>query len=381
MSQRFEYGLCRIKDLRVVSSPDKEGRIHVERVLLGDQPLKPSKRFWSSLHHRFGFTSNIFRYFRHDEVFERISAVAPNDELRWCIAWANRARSKGHATGTLLAVSNPTAGVIRHEDLVGLLKKHDAESINCADGTVRSVHSPRTSGTFAIAGDKFQNKFVLETPIDGYGKPSIYLSLLRLICSNGAIGYSPAFRSELNVGRAGAGTDYALLRVLEGFNNEEGFAALRQRFESAARSWASVHEVNAAYRTLTRVLGSGGLPTEPPIGGDGASLPVPRAQVLRSFGKMTGDLAQSYGLANLDALSVKRQRTLPAGCKIYDLLNFTSELATHHASDDGQRTLQAYIGGLVGNEYDLEGTADQFSDWRDFFIGSDKTTSTLASLS
>jgi hypothetical protein len=26
-----------------------------------------------------------------------------------------------------------------------------------------------------------------------------------------------------------------------------------------------------------------------------------------------------------------------AGCKVYDLLNFASELATHHASDDGQR--------------------------------------------
>src|SRR5205807_5752872 len=107
---------------------------------------------------------------------------------------------------------------------------------------------------------------------------------------------------------------------------------------------------------------------------------VPRAQVLRSFNKLTGDLAQSYGLANLDALSVKRQRTLPAGCKVYDLLNFASELATHHASDDGQRSLQAFIGGVVGNEYDLEGTAEHFSDWRDFFVGHEATTGTLAAL-
>src|SRR5436309_412393 len=81
------------------------------------------------------------------------------------------------------------------------------------NGTVSSVHTPRGTSTFAIAGDKFQNKFVLETPIDGYGKPSVYLSLLRLLCWNGAIGYNRAFRSELNVGRAGAGTDFAVTRV------------------------------------------------------------------------------------------------------------------------------------------------------------------------
>jgi hypothetical protein len=375
MSQRFEYGQCRIKDIEVQTSTDKLGNTNVERVLVEDRPVKPSKRFWNSLHHRFGFTHNIFRYFRHDEVFQRISEVASNDEIRWCIAWGNK--GKGRETGTLLAVSNPGAAVVRHNDLVGLLKRYDAESINYSAGTVRSVHSPRAASTFAIAGDKFQNKFVLETPIDGFGKPSVYLSLLRLICWNGAIGYTPAFRSELNVGRGGAGTDFALVRVLEGFNNEEGFAALRQRFESAARSWASVHEVNTAYRTLARLVGNGGMAKDPPVGGDGASLPVPRAQVLRSFQKMNGDLAQTYGLANLDTLSVKRQRTLPAGCKVYDLLNFASELATHHASDDGQRPLQAFIGGMIGNEYDLEGTASHFSDWRDFFISDEKATGTL----
>ena len=35
--------------------------------------------------------------------------------------------------------------------------------------------------------------------------PSVYLSLLRLVCSNGAVGYSPAFRSELSVGKGDDG--------------------------------------------------------------------------------------------------------------------------------------------------------------------------------
>lgn len=363
MSQRFEYGCSRIKDLQVIARNDTTGKTTFPQVEVEGRPVRAGKRFWSSLHLRFGFTSNIFRYFAPEEVFQRISSVSPNDQLRWCIAWDKKDK------GTLLAVSNPTAGLIRHQDVLGLLKRYGAESIAYSNGVVTSTHAPRHGGTFDIAGDKFQNKFVIETPIDGFGRPAAFLSLLRLLCSNGAIGYSPAFRSEVNVGRSKGGTEFALVRVLEGFNNEEGYAALRQRFEAATRSWASVHEVNQAYRTLVRAIHAG------QVGGDGASTPAPRSAVLHGFHKMAGDLPLMYGLANLDALSVKRQSTLPSACKVYDLLNFTSEVATHHAADDAKPALQAFIGGLVSSEYDLEGTVEQFGEWRDFFVGNDTAKS------
>jgi hypothetical protein len=51
-----------------------------------------------------------------------------------------------------------------------------------------SEHAPRYNPTFQIARDGFQNKFVLDTPIDGYGRPAVYLSMLRLICANGLVG-------------------------------------------------------------------------------------------------------------------------------------------------------------------------------------------------
>src|SRR5262249_57426623 len=119
----------------------------------------------------------------------------------------------------------------------------------------------RVWGTFEVGGDGFQNKFVLDTPIDGFGRPSVYLSLLRLICSNGAVGYSPAFRSELSVGRGNDGVAFALTRVLDGFNNEDGYAALRQRFESATKSWASGNEVSKLYKGLARLHARGALTT------------------------------------------------------------------------------------------------------------------------
>lgn len=365
MTQRFEYGVSRISDFQVSTAEDAKGQTQVSEMRLNGRSLQPTTRFWNSLHLRFGFTSNIFRYFRHDEVFKRISKTTPNDRVRWCVEWSGD-------SGKLLAVTNPTAGLIPHDDLVALLRKSGAEKTTYADGVVHSTHAPRLADTFAIAGDDFQNKFVIQAPIDGFGRPQVYLSLLRLICSNGAVAMTPVFRSEVNVGRGARDTSFALARVLDGFNNEEGYSAMRQRFESATRSWASVNEVNRLYRTLIRGQGRGGLAK---IGGDGAELGK-NVKWQRAFTKMAGDMTYTYGLANLDALSVKRQRTLPAACKVYDLLNFASEMATHHAQPGAARAVHAFVGDLIANEFDLEGTAEHYRDWKDFFVGAPATGET-----
>src|SRR6476646_1308033 len=239
MSTRFEYGTARIKDLEVVTRTDPVGKRRVESLRLDGRTVRPSQRFWNSLHHRFGFTSNVFRYFTHEEVFTRISQVAPNDQIRWCL----HGDSDGES-GTLLAVTSPAAASIGHDDLVGLLERYDVQKMRYHNGVLTSEHEPRLNPVFKVAGDGFQNKYVLDTPIDGYGRPAVYLSMMRLICANGLIGYSPTFRSELSVGKGDDGVSFVLERVLDGFNNEDGYAALRQRFESATRSWASVHEAN-----------------------------------------------------------------------------------------------------------------------------------------
>ena len=375
---KFDYGIASVKELGVELALDQKGKSTVTRVKLKDRSLRPTKRFWNSLHLRFGFTDNIFRYFSHQEVFQRIAERAPNDELRYCI------EDDGNGDAKLLGVTSPTAPVIRHEELADLLKKHGSSETRYHEGMVTSRHDPRNAGgPFQINGDGFEQKFVIDTPIDGFGRPAVYLSMLRLICSNGMIGYSPTFRSELSVGKSEQGVTFALLRVLEGFNNEEGFAAMRQRFESAANSWASVAEVNKLYKVLTRLHSQQGIRTQAPIGakgGDGAELMDRSSPLFSSFHKMTGDLSQIYGLANLNSLSIKRQRTLPTACRTYDLINFATEVATHHATESGNRSLQAYVGDLISHEYDLEGTAEQFADWRDFFIGSSATTETLVEM-
>ncbi|MGF1583379.1 MAG: DUF932 domain-containing protein [Gemmataceae bacterium] len=382
MSQRFEYGTARINDFNVHSTITK-GKVTASTVALGGQVFKANKRFWNSLHMRYGFTSNIFRYFSHQEVFDRINQVNPEDEIRYCVSYDEDDK------GQLLAISSPTSAVINYDELQGLLKKYGAEEIKYANGVVTSRHKPRNAGTFDIAGDDFQNKFVLQAPIDGFGKPCVYLSLLRLVCSNGAIAMTPVFRSELNPGRSGGSTEYSLTRVLDGFNNEEGYDALSKRFDSASRSWASVNEVNRLYKTISRLSfkqseagkAKAKKNAEAIIGTDGVAEDGTKLNVFRSFNQMTGNLAEIYGLANMNALSAKRQRTLPTACTIYDLINFTSEVATHHVAPEDSRKLQAYLGDLISTEYDLEGTVEHFPNWKDFFIGNGETTSTLAGMS
>jgi hypothetical protein len=104
--------------------------------------------------------------------------------------------------------------------------------------------------------------------------------------------------------------------------------------------------------------------SQPGIGDEG----VTGNPVITAFHEMTGDVSRIYGLANVDGLLVKRQRTLPVSCRVCDLLNFVSEVATHHADEQGARASQAWLGTLVSHEYDLEDSCDTFDDFQDFFL-------------
>ena len=192
------------------------------------------------------------------------------------------------------------------------------------------------------------------------------------------VGYIAAFRQDIPLGRANDVVSHSIARQLDGFNNDEGFAALRQRLELSTKSWCSVNESQKLYKTLIKAHNSGMLMgTDDPtlgksksvhdwlLGSGEASLGSP---IMRAFHTMTGDTSQTYGLANIDALSVKKQRTLPVRCMVYDAVNFATEVATHYATPAGARLLNSWVGGTIGEEYDLENTQDSFNDFSDFYI-------------
>lgn len=345
MKWNFDYGYANLNDIRVhVTRDEKTGKLTRTKVEIDGHTATPTRRFWKSLFMRFGISDNIFRYFDHAEVFERVSQHSADDQVRYCVA-------NGKKGNRLLAVSSPKRPVIRYGEVADLLRRHEGRDVKYHEGIVTSTHTPRGGERpFEMRGDAFHHRFVMETPVDGFGHPKIYLSFLRLVCSNGAIGYGRAFRSDVSLGKD---ISHCIARALDSYDNEDGYAALRQRFESAQTSWASVHEC----RELTKLLENVGLTS----GGT-------KDHLRREFYRMSGNLNELYGLANLDALSSKRQRVLPSRCRVYDLLNFASEVATHHTDGGGNRALQAYIGSLISEEYDMEGTATTGDEFADLFV-------------
>lgn len=350
MAATFDYGLTTVQDFQVAKATrNRAGRLVISRLKVDDRSVKLSKRFWKSFFMRYGIGENVFRYFEPEEVFARIAERAPDDVLRYCI------QSEPDCTDVLLAVTNANRPVIRHSEVMDIVGRYDALDRSYADGIVTSTHIPRSGcQAFKIGGDQFEHRFVMETPIDGFGHPRIFLSFMRLVCTNGMIGYGRAFRSDVSLGKH---IDHCITRALESFDNDEGYAALQQRFDSAQKSWASVRECTMLHKLLVSLS-------------DGKSIQVDHWS--RDFHRMTGNLHTLYGLANMDAISQKRQRVLPARCRIYDLLNFASEMATHRAAVIAQRSLQAFIGHLISDEYDLEGTADTVTEFADFFIRDDQ---------
>jgi hypothetical protein len=352
LGTEFIYGQATLADLRVQNvQRSPAGRVTIREVSIDGQPVVATRRFWRSFYQRFGINESIFRYFSPTEVFQRVSERRSDDAFQFCLAApTTEQKDADHRRARMLAVSGINRPLIRYREVVDLVTRYGGEDLKYRDGVITSTHAPARSGNeFHVGADSFEDRFCLETPVDGYGHPKLFLSLLRQVCSNGMVGYARAFRSDIPVGKH---MDHCIARALESFDHQDGYSALRHRFESSQTSWASIHECLQLGVILDK-LNSEQLLT---CGG-----------LIGRFRALAGNLNELYGLANLEALSDKRRRILPSRARVYDLLNFASEVATHHAKPEGAVRLQAFIGSLISDEFDLEGSAEQ-TDFDAFFI-------------
>lgn len=337
---KLEYRTVRLSELVPVSHFDEKRNKNIFTGLDLDGLLEVTPRFKTSFLSRYQFSDNIFRYFGVEEVLERVSKTVASDSLRLCIERGREDAGQGF-TGRLLAVSKPDGATMEYATADDVIRHYGGLDVNYVDGVITSTHSPAASGenAIAIAGDEHFCRYQLHTPIDGYGRANIYLSLLRTVCTNGAVGYARAFRSELNGGKDMLGT---LVRALESFDAVDEYDGLHQRFNSAVTTFASLRDARRLYDLLARLSHSGELKVK------GA---------FRTFHQLTGDYQREYGIPNFSTLTEKKLRTLKTNASLYQMFNFASELATHHAGPAGSKMLQAYIGSTVSTEYDLEGSA------------------------
>ena len=316
------------------------------QLVLDGEPIVTTQRFWWSLFMRCGLNEAVFRYFEPSELFERVSQRDAGRSIRFAIetpVQPGRPRR-------LLAVSSPSGPLISRDAAAEIVDNYSGAGVAYAEGKLSSLHTPAVGDkSLSIGPDEFKQRFFVEVPVDGLGEPHIHVALIRLVCVNGAIGMRAAFRSTIRIGKD---PHHSLDRALAHYSNDDGFSAMRQRFESAQRSWASLREV----RLLESELGKISWGTT-----DGAT------ERRRAFRKMVGDYESRYGLASIEALSVKRQRMLQASCRVYDLINFATEIATHHAPPVAAGRLQAWLGSTITEEFDLEGTATNVPDFVDLF--------------
>jgi len=318
-----------------------------ERALvdLDGEHCRLSDRFWKSIFARYRFGASTFRYFRPEEVFGRICEVSQSDSLRVAIE-----RQPGRPP-VALAVSRPDSRTVTIAEVEELTRTHGGAGVRYADGVVTSTFTPRSGEkALAIGHDDFANRFTLDVSIDGFGLPRIHVALLRLICENGAVAMHRVFASDIPASKSPLHT---LRRAVECYDHGDGFAAIRERFAAAQASWASVREAHSLFRALLKMK---------------VTDADRRRRLIEDFDRVTGRMQEFYGLTNVDTLPVRRQRLLPVKCRVYDLLNFASEVATHVASPGDTRPLQTWIGTRLADEFDLEGTAGQVPEFADLLV-------------
>lgn len=350
-----ESRLVKLGGLRVSSVPrgadERDSVVPTDALVdIEGQRCVTSARFWKSIFQTYRFGASTFRYFQPQEVFSRICEVSRYDALRVVI--------EHHEKGppVALAVSRPGNALVSIDQVRELSQTHGATESFYGNGVMSCTFMPKSGEhSQAIGRDDFANRFLLDVPIDGFGDARIHVALLRLICANGAIGYNRAFASDIPSSKA---PYHTLTRAIECFDHADGFAALRERFLAAQSSWASVHDAHTLQRRLVKAI-----VTE--RGG--------KTALLENLDRLTGRLREYYGVTNLDTLPVRRQRLLPVKCRVYDLLNFASEVATHAVEPDSARHLQAWIGDTLADEFDLEGTAGEVKEFADLLLDGDRS--------
>jgi hypothetical protein len=373
---KFSYELVDITDLECLTKTDRiTKRVTTTGIKFGGREFNPTDRFWSSVFSRFQISPSIFNYYDHAEVFQRIREKSTKHMIRVCVQETPYCQEQDGEDGyrpKLLAVTAPSKSILDADEAIKILNRLELHGAQYRDGMIISTHPIRNDLGFEVGQDEFKMRTALETPIDGYGDPAIFLSLLRLICTNGMIAYSRAFRSGINIGKKDSAPD-TVWRVMDAFNNEDGFMTLKERLTAAQQSHASVAE---CVRLAKRVKGLkqeafnprfvNRIATESGSADMGTLGRTLRGELMQSLWDRAGDLRALYGTAQLDSISEKRMKALPAQCSVYDLLSLSTEIATHQLSPNDGRNFQSFFGEMVCKEYDLEDSKSEFGDFADF---------------
>lgn len=284
-------------------------------------------RFHKSLAHELGVPYGVFKLFSPQEVMERAADVQPDLRLRLTVdAKDGKALGVTERRGVPVPVRY-VVNTLGNDSRLRSMTYRDG--VICADLNLGERWEVKNDSEYSI-------HVQCRVPVDGVGRPEMNLSTWRQVCENGAIAEAPIFRTKMEI-KDNDGSHFA--RLLKSFSNPEGVELLQERMNQAAETRASVGELYALEEVIRKVV---------PAGHD--------QLVLRDrLHEMAANPCIRYGVTELGKIGQKRRGLLPVDCSVSDLLNFASELGTHHKriiSD--AKPLHAYTGTLLAKGYDLE---------------------------
>lgn len=321
---QFSNSQMTIQELHPVDCDPAKGTFSIE---YNGEVFQVTKRFLSSFARKLKVSTNIFRYFSGEEVFDRVAKYNPDLRLR---------ATFDHLTGEILGVVDANKKILPPEIAHRIFAEDPrTQELQYRDGIISAWMV--LDENFSIAGDSdYSRRLTLHYPVDGVSLPSFYLAVERLICSNGATMLTDAFRTEIEV-NDNSGTH--LSRLVSSFSNEHGFRTMQSRLRVAHETRASIHELLVVQELIQTLITSKSM----------------YSRVNERLEQMAGDPCAQYEVTSLNNINTKRRPLLPVQCSVSDLINFCSELATHHGKEfSSPERIDVLIGRMLSHEFDLE---------------------------
>ena len=313
----------------------------IKSLVIDNSAYKLSDRFYKTLAGELGIPYGVFGFFTPLEVMERAAAKVPDLQLRVTVDTEGR-QALGLTQNKGLPMPINYIENVLHNDkrLTG---------VEYSDGVLSAMLD--LDDPWDVPNDSTYGMRVrCRVPVDGVGMPDMSLATWRQVCSNGAVAETSLFRTKMEI-KDNSGEHFR--RLLASFSNPSGVEMLQERMCNAAETKASVGEVVLLEGLIRRSVANA------------------RNQML--LRERLNDVADNpcvrYGVTDLANIGQKKRPLLPVGCSVADLLNFASELGTHHSELlKSDSTLQSFSGTLLSKGFDLEGLYPHTARTSSFYL-------------
>ena len=338
IGDRFEPIPITPRQMVEVLDSDEE---KIKGLVIGQTTYKLSDRFYKTLAAELGIPFGVFGFFSPLEVMTRAAEKTPDLQLRVTVDTArNQALGLTQDKGLPMPVKF-IEGVL-HEDR----RLQEVEYGNGMLSAMLDLDDP-----WNVPNDStYHVRVRCRVPVDGVGMPDMSLATWRQVCSNGAVAEAPLFRTKMEI-KDNSGEHFR--RLLASFSNPSGIEMLQERMCIAAGTKASVGEVVLLEGLIRR------------------SVANTRNQMLlrERLNEIAENPCVRYGVTDLTNIGQKKRPLLPVGCSVADLLNFASEIVTHHADLlKPESTLQSFAGTLLSKDFDLEDLYPNALRTRNFYL-------------